>query len=129
MLLNTPAEGYLLTNVCARRAGQNELSGILLDGRNLGTGRGGANVDHDDFVLGQLVNLRLLAVGGADTEEAAEEIEVDFDLAVNLGKAALETEHETDQTIGSAEGRVDPGTNTDETTRHSVLEVVRLGVE
>lgn len=129
MLLNTTGQGDLLANVCAGRGGEDELGGIVLDGGNLGTGGRGTNVDHDDLVLGELGDLGLLAVGGADTEETAQEVEVDLDLAVDLGQASLETQDETDETIGSAEGGVDAGTDTDETTGDGVLEVVELGVE
>lgn len=129
VLLDTSGKGNLLADARAGGGGEDKLSGILLDGGHLGTGGGGTNVDHDDFVLGELVDLGLLAVGGADTEKAAEEVEVDLDLGVDLGEAALFTEDETDETIGTAEGRVDAGTDTDETTGHGVLEVVGLGVE
>jgi hypothetical protein len=129
MLLDTSAESNLLANVGTGRAGQDKLSSIVLDSSDLGTSRCGANVHHDNLVLGQLSNLGLLAVGSPDTEKATEEVEVNLDLAVNLGQAALETQHETNETIGSAKCRVDSGTNTDKTTRNSVLEIVGLGVE
>lgn len=129
MLLDTSAQGNLLANVGTGRAGQDELSSIVLDGSNLGTSRGGTNVDHDDFVLGQLGNLGLLAVGSSDTEKTTEEVEVNLNLAVDLGQTALETQDETDKTIGTAKGGVDASTNTDQTTGNSVLQVVGLGVQ
>ena len=129
MLLNTTAQSNLLAQACTGRAGQGKLSSIVLDGNDLGTSRRGTNVDHDDFVLGKLGDLGLLAVGCPYTEQTAQEVEVDFDLAVNLGKSALETKDETDQTIGTAQSRVNARTNTNETTRNGVLEVVGFGVE
>lgn len=129
MLLDTATQGNLLADVGAGRAGEDQLSGIILDGGNLGTGRSRANVDHDDLVLGQLGDLGLLAVGSPHTKETAKEIEVDLDFAVNLGESALETQDETDETVGSAEGRVDAGTDTDQAAGHGVLEVVGLGVK
>lgn len=124
MLVNTSAEGDLLADIRADRAGQDQLGSIVLDSSNLGTGRCGTNVNHDDFVLGQLGDLGLLAIGGLDTEQTSEEVEVDFDFAVDIGELALKTQDETDQTIGTAKGRIDLGTDTDQTTGNSVLEVV-----
>lgn len=129
MLLDTSAESNLLADVGTGGAGQDKLGSIVLDSGNLGTSRGGTDVDHDNLVLSQLSNLGLLTIGSPDTEKTTEEVEVDLDLAVNLGKASLETQHETDETIGSAKGRVDSGTNTNKTTGNSVLKVVGLGVE
>lgn len=129
MLLDTSGQSNLLANVAAGRAGQNQLGGIVLDSDNLGSSRGGTNVDHDHLVLGQLGNLGLLAIGGSHTEQAAEKVEVDLDLAVDIGKTALETQDETNETISTAKGRVDSGTDTDETTGNGVLEIVGLGVE
>lgn len=129
MLLNTSRQSNLLADACASRVGEDQLSGIVLDSNDLGAGRGRANVDHDDLVLGQLSNLGLLAVSGLDTKKTAQQVEVDLNLAVDLGQLALETENETDKTIGTAEGRVDASTNTDETTGDGVLEIVGLGVE
>lgn len=129
MLFDTSAQSDLLANVGTGRAGQDQLSGIVLDSSDLRSSRGGTNVDHDDLVLGQLGDLRLLAVGSSHTEQAAEEVEVNLDLAVNLGQASLETQDETNETIGSAEGRVDAGTNTNKATGDGILEVVGLRVE
>lgn len=129
VLLDTSAEGNLLTNVRASRAGKLELSGILLDSDNLGTSGSRTDVHHDNLILGKLVNLGLLAIGSLDTKKAAEKVKVDLNLAVNLRKASLETKDETNETIGSAEGRIDASTNTNKTTGNGVLEVVGLGVE
>ena len=129
MLLNTPTEGDLLADVGAGGTGKDKLSSVLLNGCDLGAGGGGADVDHDDLILGQLLDLGLLAVGSPDSEQAAEEVEVDLDLAVDLGQAALEAEDEADETVGTAEGRVDAGADTDEAAGDGVLEVVGLGVE
>ena len=129
MLVDTTAQSNLLANVCASRAGENQLGGILLDGGNLGASRSRANVNHNDLVLGELGNLGLLSIGGPHTKQTAEEIEVDLDLTVDLGETALEAEDETDQTIGSAKGRVDAGSDTNQATRDGVLEIVGLRVE
>lgn len=129
MLVDTSAESHLLTDICADGAGQDQLSSVVLDSSDLSTSGRGANVDHDDLVLGQLGDLGLLAVGRLDTKQASEQVEVDLDLAVNVGQLALEAQDETDQTIGTAEGRVDLGTDTNQATGHGVLEVVALGVE
>ncbi|KAI6772529.1 hypothetical protein HG530_003487 [Fusarium avenaceum] len=107
MLLNTSTQSDLLANVGTGGASKNKLGSIVLDGSNLGSGRGGTNVDHDNLVLGQLRNLGLLSVGGPHTEQTAEKVEVDLNLA----------------------GRINSGTDTNETTRNGVLEIVGLGVE
>lgn len=129
MLLDTSAQSNLLANVGTGRAGKNQLGGIVPDSRNLGASRGRANVNHDNLVLGQLSDLGLLAVGGSHTKKTSEEVEVDLDLAVDLGESALETQDETNETIGSAQGRIDSGTDTNKTTGDGVLEIVGLGVE
>ena len=67
---------------------------------------------YQNFILRKLGNLCLLAIGRLDTEQSAEKEVVDLDLGVNVGEVSAETEDETDQTIGTAERRVDPGTNT-----------------
>ena len=129
MLLDTTGKSNLLANVGASRGREDELSSVVLVGGDLGTGGSRTDVYHDDLVLRQLGDLGLLSVGGSDTEEAAEEVEVDFDLAVDLGEAALETEDVTDETVGSAEGRIDTRTDADETSGDGVLEIVGFGVE
>ena len=63
MLLDSSAHGDLLANFCASRAGELQLGGIVLDGDDLGTSGGGTNVDHEDFVLCELGDLGLLAIG------------------------------------------------------------------
>src|SRR5687768_11468532 len=129
MLLDTPTECNLLADVGAGRAGKYKLGGIVLDGGDLSAGGGRTDVDHDNLVLRKLGDLGLLAIGGTDTEQTTEEVEVDLDLAVDLRESALETEDETDETIGTAKGGVDAGSDTDETTGNGVLEVVGLGVK
>lgn len=129
MLLNSATDGDLLANFCASRAGQAELSGIGLDTNDLSTGSSGTDVNHENFVLSKLSDLGLLAVGGFDTEQTTEKEVVDLDLSVDGGKAATVTEDETDETIGTAEGGVDTGTDTDKTTGNGELEVVVLGEE
>ena len=127
MLLDSSAHGDLLANLCASRAGELKLGGIVLDGNDLGAGGGGTNVDHEHLVLCELGNLGLLAVGGLHTQQSPEQEVVDLDLGVDLGKLALETKDETNKTIGTAKRGVDAGTNTDETTGNSEFEAVVLG--
>jgi hypothetical protein len=127
MLLDSAGKGNLLANLGTGRAGKLESGGIGLDGDDLGTSGGGTNVDHEDFVLCELGNLGLLAIGGLDTEQTTEQEVVDLDLGVDGGELATETKDETDQTIGTAEGGVNTGTNTDETTGDGELQVVVLG--
>ena len=127
VLLDSSAHGDLLANLCASRAGELQLGGIVLDGDDLGTSGGGTNVDHEDFVLCELGDLGLLAVGGLHTQKSPEQEVVDFDLGVDLGKLALETKDETNETIGTAKSGVDAGTDTDETTGNGELEAVVLG--
>ena len=112
MLLDSTREGDLLTDLGTCRASELQSGGISLDGDDLGTSGGRTNVDHEDFVLCEFGNLGLLAVGGLDTEQTTEQEVVDLDLGVDGRELATETKDETDQTIGTAEGRVDTGTNT-----------------
>lgn len=112
MLVDTTRQRNLLTILGTSRSGELELSTISLDGDDLRTGGGGADVDHENFVLGELGDLCLLAVGSLDTEETAEEEVVDFEVGVDGGELAAETEDETDKTIGTAEGGVHTGTDT-----------------
>src|SRR5690349_2158204 len=74
VLLDTTTQGNLLADICACRAGEDQLRGILLDGRDLGAGGRRADVDHDDFVLGQLLDLGLLSIGGSHTEQPAQQV-------------------------------------------------------
>lgn len=129
MLLDSARKSNLLANLGTGRAGELQSGGISLDGDNLGTSGSRTNVDHEDFVLCELGNLGLLAVGGLDTEQTAEQEVVDLDLSVNSRELATETKDETDQTIGTAESGVDTSTNTNKTTRNGELQVVVLGKE
>lgn len=129
MLLDSARDGDLLANLSTGGTGQAELSGIGLDTEDLSTSSGGTNVNHQNFVLSKLGNLGLLAVGGLDTKKAAEQEVVDFNLGVDSGKTATVTENETDETIGTAKGGVDTGTNTDQTTGNGKLEVIVLSEE
>lgn len=102
MLVDSSGDGNLLANFCASRGGQGELGGIGLDTQDLGTGGGGANVDHQNLVLGQLGNLGLLAIGSLNTQKAAEQEVVDLNLGVDGGKMAAVAQNETDETISTA---------------------------
>lgn len=129
VLLNSATDGDLLANFRAGGTGQAELSGISLDTEDLSTSSGRTDVNHQDFVLGKLGNLGLLAVGGLDTQQAAEQEVVDLNLSVDSRKAATVTENETDKTICTAKRGVDTGTNTNQTTRNGKLEVIVLSEE
>ena len=129
VLLNSATDGDLLANFRASRAGQAELSGISLDTNDLSTGSSGTDVNHENFVLSKLGDLGLLAVGGLDTEQTTEKEVVNLDLGVDGRKAATMTENETDETIRTAKGGVDTGTDTNKTTGNGELEVVVLGEE
>lgn len=102
MLLNSSADGNLLSDLCAGRAGQAELSSIGLDTQNLSTSGSGTNVNHQNLILSQLGNLGLLAIGSLDTQQAAEQEVVDLDLGVDSRQAATVAKDETDQTISTA---------------------------
>ena len=126
MLLDSAGKSDLLANFGTGRAGELKSGGIGLDGDDLSTSGGRTNVNHEDFVLCELGNLGLLAIGSLDTEQTAEQEVVDLDFSVDGGELATETKDETDQTIGTAESGVDASTNTNKTTRNSELEIVVL---
>lgn len=155
MLLDSSGKGNLLANLCACGAGELQSSSVGLDGNDLGTGGGRSNVDHEDFVLCELGDLCLLAIGSLDSEKTAKKEVVDLDFRVDGGELAAETQHETDQTVSTAQSGVDTGTDTwkglairqlgrgqgkgggsmskgvltDQTTGDSKLQVVVLGKE
>ena len=112
VLLDSPRKRDLFADLGTRGAGQGQAGRIGLDGHNLGARRGTADVDHENFVLRELGDLGLLAVGRLDTQQAAQQEVVDLELRVDGGQLATETQDETDQTIGTAERGVDAGTNT-----------------
>lgn len=112
VLLNSSAEGDLLSDLSAGGASQLQSCSIGLDSNDLGTSGCGSNIDHEDLILCQLSNLGLLSIGSLDTEQATQQEVVDFDLGVNSGKLSTKTEDETDQTIGTAKSWVDAGSNT-----------------
>lgn len=112
MLLDSSREGDLLANLSACRAGELQSCGICLDGNNLGTGGGRSDVNHENFVLCELGNLGLLAIGSLHTKKTAKKEVVDLNFSVDGRELATETKYETDETIGTAESRVDTSTNT-----------------
>ena len=127
VLVDSSADGDLLSHLGTGRAGQAELGGIGLNTHHLGARGGRADVNHEHFVLAQLSDLGLLAVGGLDTQQAAQQEVVDLQLGVDGGEAAAMAQDETDKTIGTAQSRVDAGTHTNQTTGNGELEVVVLG--
>jgi len=112
MLLDSSTESDLLADLGTGRAGKLQLGNIGLDTNDLGTCRGRSNVDHENFVLCQLGDLGLLSVCSLDTEQATEEEIVNLDFGIDRWKLALETEHETDKTIGTAQSRINAGADT-----------------
>ena len=128
-LIDTSADGDLLANFCAGRAGQSKLGGIGLDTEDTGTSSGTTDVHHENLVLSQLGNLGLLAIGSLNTQQATKQEVVDLNLSVDGRQLATVTQNETDKTISTAKGRVDEGTDTDKTTGNSELERVLLGEE
>src|SRR3569833_1176257 len=89
VLLDTSTQSNLLTDIGASRTRQNQFRGVFLDVSNLGASRSGSNVDHDDFVLGQLLDLGLLPVGGPHALKASQEIKADFYLSVDIGHPTI----------------------------------------
>jgi hypothetical protein len=101
---------------------------VLSDGGDLGAGRCRSDVDHDDLILGKLGYLSLLSVCGSDAKKSSEEIEVNFNLAVDIGQTTLQAKHMSDQTIGSAKSRINAGTNANQAAWNGVLQVVEFRV-
>lgn len=112
VLLYPSRESNLLANLGTRRRGKRKTCSIRLDRDDLGSGGRASNIDHQHFVLAQLGYLGLFAVCCLDTEETSEKEVVDLELLVDGRKMSSKTQHEADQTIGSAESRVYPSTDT-----------------
>lgn len=112
MLVDSPGKGNLLSDLGAGGGGELQLCNIGLGRHNLGSCRSRPNVDHEHLVLGELRNLGLLSVRSLDSEKASEEEEVNLEVGVDAGELALTAEDVTDQTIGTAEGGVDAGSDT-----------------
>jgi hypothetical protein len=112
VLVNSSGQRDLLSLLGTRGTGELQLCNIGLGSDDFSARSGRANVDHEDFVLGKLSHLRLLAVGGLHTEETAQKEEVDFEIGVDVGELTLETEDVTDETVGTAKGGVNTGTDT-----------------
>jgi hypothetical protein len=127
MLLNSSRQGNLLADFCTSGTRQAQLGNITFDTEYFGTSSRAANVDHEDFVLCQLADFCLLAVFGLDAEKTPEQEEVDFEVGVDGRKLAAKTQYVTHKTIGTAQGRINASTNTNEPTRDGELELVVLG--
>jgi hypothetical protein len=111
VLLDSSGQRNLLSLPGTSRGGQLKLSNIGLGGDDLGSGGGGSNVNHENFVLSQLSNLGLLSVGGLDSEKTSKKEEVDLKVSVDAGKLSLYSKDVTDETVGTAESGVDTGSN------------------
>jgi hypothetical protein len=129
MLLNSSAESYLLLDLSASRTRQLQLSDIRLHSNHLGTRSRRTNIHHEHLVLRQLGDLSLLAVGRLDTEQTTQQKVVHLELCIDLWELAFEAQHETDQTIGTAEGWVDASTDANQATWYGKFERVVLGEE
>ena len=112
MLLDSAGKSDLLANLGTGRAGELKSGGIGLDGDDLSTSGGRTNVNHEDFVLCELGNLGLFAIGRLHTKQSSKQEVVDFDLCVDVGEVTAEAQDESDQTISTAECRIDSCTDT-----------------
>ena len=79
MFLNSPGQRYLLTDLGTRGRGQLNLGKVALDAQHASAGRGRANVNQQQLVLGQLGHLGLFLVFCSDAEQATEQKETDFE--------------------------------------------------
>ena len=128
MLVHSSAESDLLALLGTDGLCEGDLGKVALDGLDLAAGGGRADVDHEDLRPAQLLDLGLLAtVAGLDTEQPAEEVVGDLNLGKYIGELSPQTEDLSDQPIGTGEGGVDAGTDTDETTGHGILQRVGFG--
>jgi hypothetical protein len=107
MLFDPPRERNLFANLSAGRTRQDQLRHVDLCCDDLSAGCSAADVDHDDFVLGELADLGLLAVLGLDAQQATEREVVDLQLCVDGRESSLEAENVAHKSIGSAESWVD----------------------
>jgi hypothetical protein len=98
VLIYTSRKSNLLALLCANRGDQGDLGQISLDGHNTTTGRGGSNVNHENFTLGQLGNLALLVTLSLNSEKTAQQEKVDFEVSENLRQMSDGTKNLTDQT-------------------------------
>ena len=79
MLLDTAAQGDLLTLACADRCGELELGKIVLNGNHAGASGHGPDVKHQDLALGELGDLPcLLCTLCSHTQQPSEKEEVDL---------------------------------------------------
>lgn len=127
MLVNTPRQRNLFANLGASRVRQHNFRQISLDTRHTPARGGRTNVEHENLLLGKLLDLGLLLVVRLDTKETAEEEVIDFELGKDFGKLADAAQHLTDETVGTAQGRVDFGSHTNQSSRNRKLEVILLG--
>mmetsp|Transcript_11967 Transcript_11967/g.26986 ORF Transcript_11967/g.26986 Transcript_11967/m.26986 type:complete len:692 (+) Transcript_11967:117-2192(+) len=130
VLVDTAGQGDLLS---FRRTGglrEGDLGELALDGDDPSTGGRRSDVDHQDLSLGQFLDLGLFAtVAGLDTQQPPQQIVGDLDLAKDVGEFPPQTKDLSDQPIGTAEGWIDPGSDSDEAAGNGVLELVVFGGE
>lgn len=81
VLVHTSAECNLFVFACAHRAVEYDLGLVVLDVQHAAAAACGANVDHEDLALGEALYLGLLlATRGFDTQQTAQQVELDLDL-------------------------------------------------
>ena len=79
MLLDTAAQGNLLTLACAHRRGELELGEIVLNSNHTGASGHGPDVKHQDLTLSELGDLScLLCALCSHTQQPSEKEEVDL---------------------------------------------------
>lgn len=129
MLLNPPRQRHLLPHLRARRRRQLQLRSIRLHRHNLRARRRRPNIHHQHLVLRQFSDLRLFAIRSLHTEESSQQEVVNLQLGEDLRQTTLQPQHESNKTIGTAEGRVDAGADADEAAWDGEFEAVVLGEE
>lgn len=128
VLFDTATERDLFVDFGTYGRCEHDLGEIVFDGEHAAAGRRRADVDHQHLALAEALHLALLA-RVLDTEQLAQQKEVDLDLVEDVRQLADLAQHLADETVGATQRRVDVGADTDEATGHGVLEVVGLGKE
>lgn len=107
MLVDPATQGDLLAQLGRGGGVEENLGEIGLDGHDAASLGRAADVDHQNLVLGELLNLGLLLVVRLDSEETAQEEVLDLNLDVDGRERALGAEHLADETIATGELGVD----------------------
>lgn len=130
MVVDTSAKSDLLSDLSANRNVELELGKIHLDSSDSRARTQRSDVQHENLTALELLNTRgLLVALSAHTEQTAQQERADLDVRVDVGQRVDGAERVTHHTIGTAQLRVDLGSDTDETAWHGVLQVVLLRVQ